>query len=70
MNPPLPPFEQFIKHSLKDFEVHLGMEGMTEKTITERMKGAREFALFLVGRPHRYGEGDGHDRGPGRERRG
>jgi len=51
-----PPFEQFIEQSLKDFEVHLNTEGMTKNTKTDRMKGAREFAVFLVGRPHKKGE--------------
>jgi hypothetical protein len=51
-----PPFEQLIEQSLKDFEAHLRAEGMTSNTRTDRMKGAREFAVFLLGRPHKKGE--------------
>lgn len=29
---------------------------MTDNTITDRMKGAREFARFVVGEAHLYGE--------------
>ncbi len=44
------PFERFIEESLKEFETHLqniGMGGATES----RLRGARQFARFLVGRP-------------------
>jgi hypothetical protein len=51
-----PPFEQFIEENLGKFEDHFKSEGMTANTRTDRMKGAREFAVFLLGRPHRKGE--------------
>jgi hypothetical protein len=61
--PKAKPFDDFVSQSLKDFKQHLQAERMTANTITERMKGATEFARFLVGRPHRFGEiskGDRH----------
>lgn len=39
--------EEFIGKALADFEAHLKSEGMKDKTIIERMKGARQFARFL-----------------------
>jgi hypothetical protein len=44
------PFERFIEETLKEFEQHLrtiGIAGARE----QRMRGARQFARFLVGRP-------------------
>lgn len=50
------PFETFISQALVDFESYLKKVGMTPGTITERMKGAREFGRWLTGNPHRYRE--------------
>ncbi|TAJ22793.1 MAG: hypothetical protein EPO64_12790 [Nitrospirae bacterium] len=49
-------FEEFISQTLRKFEQHLRNEKMTEGTIRQRMRGAREFARFLTDRPHRYRE--------------
>ena len=49
------PFDKFVADALKDFEQHLrtiGINGARD----QRMRGAREFARFLVGRPHQKGE--------------
>jgi site-specific recombinase XerC len=45
------PFEQFIEQALKDYERHLRHEGLKQEALRERMTSAREFAVFLVGRP-------------------
>jgi hypothetical protein len=45
--PKAKPFDDFVSQSLKDFKQHLQAERMTANTITERMKGATEFARFL-----------------------
>ena len=49
------PFEAFLSRNLKEFESHLKQAGLTG-SIEQRMKGAREFAVFLLGRPHQKGE--------------
>ncbi len=51
-----PPFERFLDQALKDFKVHLRNERMEEGPQEQRMRGAREFVVFLLGRPHRKGE--------------
>jgi hypothetical protein len=48
--------ERFLDEALKEFETHLRNEGIQEATREQRMRGAREFAVFLLGRPHRKGE--------------
>jgi len=48
------PLERFLIQALKEFERHLGKE-LTERGVREHMRGARQFAAFLVGRPHRKG---------------
>lgn len=48
--------KQFISQALKDFEKHLKKQKMKESTVGSRMRGAREFARFVVGEPHLYGE--------------
>ena len=50
-----PPFERFLDEALKEFETHLRNEGI-QGAREQRMRGAREFAVFLLGRPHRKGE--------------
>ncbi|MCA9466878.1 MAG: hypothetical protein KC643_15745 [Nitrospira sp.] len=49
-------FREFISNCLNGFEGHLRNLGMSDSTIVERMKGAREFARFLVGDPHAFNE--------------
>lgn len=56
MQPTQPPLERFLQASLKEFEQHLRGEGLKEGPIDHRMRGAREFARFLLGRPHTKGE--------------
>lgn len=50
------PFRIFVSKSLKDFQNHLKSLGMKEDTIKQRMRGATEFAKYLVGEPHKYNE--------------
>ena len=51
---PKPPFDEFLEHSLRGFEQHLQSERMKPASIEQQMRGAREFATYLIGRPHRY----------------
>jgi hypothetical protein len=51
---PKPPLEEFLEQSLRGFEQHLQGEHMKPSSIEQQMRGAREFATFLIGRPHRY----------------
>jgi hypothetical protein len=51
---PKPPLEEFLEQSLKGFEEHLHGERMKPSSIEQQMRGAREFAIYLIGRPHRY----------------
>jgi hypothetical protein len=51
-----PPLEQFIEQNLKDFENHLKAEQLKDGPIDVRMRGAREFARYLLGRPHQKNE--------------
>ena len=51
-----PPLERFLENALKEFERHLRGERLKEGPIDHRMRGAREFAVFLLGRPHRKHE--------------
>ena len=51
---PKPPFEEFLEERLKGFEQHLQSERMKSSSIEQRMRGAREFATYLIGRPHRF----------------
>jgi len=49
------PFDKFVEDALKNFEQHLrtiGIDGARD----QRMWGGREFAWFLVCRPHQKGE--------------
>ncbi len=50
------PFEGFLREALKGFEKHLKSQGLKENPIDHRMRGAREFARFLIGRPHQKWE--------------
>ena len=49
-------FEEFMGQALEKFEQHLRDEKLKEEPMEQRMRGAREFAVFLLGRPHRKGE--------------
>jgi len=50
------PFHKFISKCLLDFQKHLEKNKTKEGTIEQRMRGAREFARFLVGEPHAFNE--------------
>src|SRR5262245_42888928 len=43
------PFDRFVQESLKGFEHHLVAENI-KGALDQRMRGAREFALYLLGR--------------------
>jgi hypothetical protein len=49
-------FREFIERSLSDFEGHLRGEALEASTIEMRLRGARQFALLLLGEPHQKGE--------------
>ena len=49
-------FEEFMGQALEKFEQHLHDEEIKKEPLEQRMRGAREFAVFLLGRPHRKGE--------------
>ena len=49
-------FRDFVEQSLSDFEAHLRREGLESATLEMRLRGAREFALALLGEPHQKGE--------------
>jgi hypothetical protein len=49
-------FRQFIEQSLSDFEGHLRREELETATIEMRLRGAKQFALVLLGEPQQKGE--------------
>jgi hypothetical protein len=49
-------FRQFVDQSLADFEEHLRREELETATIEMRLRGARQFALLLLGEPHQEGK--------------
>ena len=49
-------FREFVEQSLADFEQHLHREELEQPTIEMRLRGARQFALLLLGEPHQKGE--------------
>ena len=49
-------FRDFVEQSLSDFEAHLRREELEPATIDMRLRGARQFALLLLGEPQRKGE--------------
>ena len=49
------PFDRFVEDSLKGFAQHLENEDI-KGAFDQRMRGAREFALYLLGRPHKKGQ--------------
>ena len=56
--------DQELRNSLKAFRLHLESQGYKTGDpgpLEHRMDGASRFALFLAGRPVRYGEGPPDD---------
>ena len=49
-------FREFVEQSLVDFEQHLRGEELERATIDMRLRGARQFALLLLGEPHPKGK--------------
>ena len=49
-------FRHFIEQSLSDFEGHLRHEKAEAPDIEMRVRGARQFALLLLGEPPEKGE--------------
>ena len=49
-------FREFIEQSLSDFEQQLRREDPEGPSIDVRLRGARQFALLLLGEPHERGE--------------
>jgi hypothetical protein len=49
-------FREFVEQSLADFEQHLRREEPKSPTIEMRLRGARQFALLLLGEPDQEGE--------------
>jgi hypothetical protein len=49
-------FREFVEQSLADFEQHLRSEEQEPRTIEMRLRGARQFALLLLGDPPQKGE--------------
>jgi len=47
---------QELEQALRDFQAHLRSVEMKESAQEHRMRGAREFARFLLGRPHELRE--------------
>jgi hypothetical protein len=45
------PFEEFVREALRDFERQTRGEGLDEQHREQRLRGARDFAVFLLGRP-------------------
>ena len=49
--------KEFLSRQLHEFEMHLENIGMARKTtIPQRMRGATEFARFLLNDPHAFNE--------------
>ena len=49
-------FRDFVEQSLSDFEAQLRRDEPEPATLETRLRGARQFALFLLGEPSRKGE--------------
>ena len=49
-------FRDFVEQSLSDFEAQLRRDELEPGTLEARLRGARQFALFLLGEPPRKGE--------------
>ena len=53
-------FRDFVEQSLSEFEANLRRDEQEPATIDMRLRGARQFALLLLGEPHRKGEPTTH----------
>jgi hypothetical protein len=49
-------FREFIEQSLADFEQQLRHEEVERSTVEMRLRGARQFALLLLGEPQQKAE--------------
>lgn len=45
------PFEEFLERALREFEQQLMHESLTERVRENRLRGARDFAVYLLGKP-------------------
>ena len=45
------PFEEFVQRALRDFERQMREERDDDRLREHRLRGARDFAVFLLGRP-------------------
>lgn len=45
------PFEAFVQQALRDFERQVRRERVDDRLREQRLRGARDFAVFLLGRP-------------------
>ncbi|MGH7323078.1 MAG: hypothetical protein ACREJ9_00340 [Candidatus Rokuibacteriota bacterium] len=45
------PFEEFVRQALREFERQTRGERVDEHLREQRLRGARDFAVFLLGRP-------------------
>ena len=50
------PFESFLGRSLKGFEEYLRSAGLEAGSRRHRMRGAEQFALYLLGRSVQKGQ--------------
>ena len=46
----------FVEQSLSEFEAHLRRDDQEPASVDMRLRGARQFALLLLGEPYRKGE--------------
>ena len=51
-----PPFERFLSETLEQFERHLENERIKPEPRKQRVRGAEQFAEFLLGYPHKKQE--------------
>jgi len=49
-------FREFIEQGLSEFESHLRREALEPASIEMRLRGARQFALLLLGESQQKGE--------------
>ena len=49
-------FREFVEQSLADFEQQLRHEEAERSTVEMRLRGARQFALLLLGEPQQRAE--------------
>ena len=49
-------FREFVDQSLADFEQQLRREEAERSTVEMRLRGARQFALLLLGEPQQKAE--------------